>query len=223
MHFTALQKKIIDAFKSTDLARKFYLTGGTLLAVRYLGHRDSYDLDFFTGEPFTLAQVKKEIDTLVAVAKLKVTDVRHIADRWQWEVKKGSEHTKLELVWYNFKPLKRHLFWQGIMVDSLDDIAANKMMALMERHEPKDIFDIYHIIKKTHWSFSRLSGLLKNKFGVAIVPQTFFADAEIALKRLEAIRGMLLIKKAQNQDKILNDVRKYFHREARRFLHSQLR
>ena len=33
-------------------------------------------------------------------------------------------------------------------VDSLDDMAANKTMAMIDRTEPKDAFDIYFILKK---------------------------------------------------------------------------
>ena len=55
-------KKLSESIKASD---KFYLAGGTALALR-LGHRRSYDFDFFTDEKFnsdlngtTLETVKK--------------------------------------------------------------------------------------------------------------------------------------------------------------------
>ncbi len=223
MDFTPLQQKIVDGFKQTRLVRDFYLSGGTLLAVRYLGHRNSYDLDFFANHSFTFPSVEKEVAKLATEAKLTVSEVRHIADRWEWELGDGGEKTKFELVWYDFKPLERRVFWQGIMIDSLTDITANKMMAMMERHEPKDIFDLYYILKKTGWTVTRLLKLLKQKFGLPITAQTFYAEAERCLKRLEVVRGMLLTDDSKKQDKLFDDIHKYFDRQARRYLRGQLK
>lgn len=221
MEFTPLQRKIVDGFRRTRLVRDFYLTGGTLLAVRYLGHRRSYDLDFFSNHPFTLTQVEKEIIKLIDHAKLTINEVRHVADRWEWELSDQSDRTKLELVWYDFKSLRPHRYWQGIAVDTLPDIAANKMMALLERHEPKDIFDLYHIIKKKRWTVAHLTRLLKQKFGLPITPQTFYSEAERALKRLEAVRGMLLTEDPKQQDEQLTEIHTYFDLQAWRYLRSR--
>lgn len=223
MDFTPLQKKIIAAFKETSLVKNFYLSGGTLLATRYLNHRKSYDLDFFTSHAFTFADVEKEVKQIVAKNQLVVVEVKHVADRWEWELKDKTESTKFELVWYDFKPLRRRRLWQGIMVDSIEDATANKMMAMIERHEPKDIFDIYYILKKTGWTVARLLRLLKQKFGLPITEQTFFGEAEIALKRLGVLRGMLLTNDVKKQDKLFTDIHAFFDRQARHFLHRRLK
>jgi hypothetical protein len=48
---SAGQRRFLRLFSKTPDSTHFYLTGGTALAEFYLGHRYSFDLDLFTGEP----------------------------------------------------------------------------------------------------------------------------------------------------------------------------
>lgn len=218
MEFTPLQKKFIDAYKRTPLAKKFYLTGGTLLAVRYLHHRHSLDLDFFANEPVILGKIQPMINTIAKRTRIKVGDYRRVADRYEWEIRDNREHTKVEFVFYDFKPLKPRLHWQGILIDTLPDLVANKTFALFERHEPKDIFDIYYLLQKTKWKFPTLLRLAKQKFGLPVGEQMFFAEAELALKRLEAIRGLLLTDLPHEQDDLFKTIHDYFDQLARQHI-----
>ena len=44
---TPIQKNFLGMFSELPDQAQFYLTGGTALAEYYLGHRLSYDLDFY--------------------------------------------------------------------------------------------------------------------------------------------------------------------------------
>src|SRR3989344_9309864 len=46
------QRKTLDLFATTDLAKHFYFSDGTALAHFYLQHRKSEDLDFFNENEF---------------------------------------------------------------------------------------------------------------------------------------------------------------------------
>ena len=48
---SAGQRRFLRLFSKTPDSTHFYLTGGTALAEFYLGHRYSFDLDLFRGEP----------------------------------------------------------------------------------------------------------------------------------------------------------------------------
>lgn len=53
VNLTLKQRIIFDEFrKSNYLKENFYFTGGTALSAVYLQHRESEDLDFFSGEKF---------------------------------------------------------------------------------------------------------------------------------------------------------------------------
>jgi len=216
MELTPLQQKFIAEYKKTPLNERFYLTGGTLLAVAYLDHRRSLDLDFFANEPFTLSNIEHDVKEAVKEAGIDITEFRRVADRFEWQIKDTDtqEDTKVEFVFYDFKPINPHVAWNGILVDDLEDIAANKVFALLERHEPKDIYDLYFIIKKTKWGIKKLLQLEEKKFELPIALQTFFAQAEIALKRLDAIRGLLLLADQQKQDELFETIHDYFDHKA---------
>ena len=222
MEFTPLQKKFINAYKRTPLAKQFYLTGGTLLAVYYLHHRNSLDLDFFANKPVILGKIQPSINAIAKLAHIEVGDYRRVADRYEWEINDAREHTKVEFVFYDFKPLKPRLRWQGILIDTLLDVVANKTFALLERHEPKDIFDIYYLLGKTKWKLKKFLELMHQKFGLRIDEQTFLVDAELALKRLDAVRGLLLTEAPEQQDAIFKEIHRYFDHIAYEFLCKRL-
>lgn len=52
MILTPAHEIILSTLAKSDLADRFYWTGGTLLSHYYLHHRKSFDLDFFTEKPF---------------------------------------------------------------------------------------------------------------------------------------------------------------------------
>jgi predicted nucleotidyltransferase component of viral defense system len=61
---SAGQRRFLRLFSKTPDSTHFYLTGGTALAEFYLGHRYSFDLDLFTGEPDLLAPFCRVLETL---------------------------------------------------------------------------------------------------------------------------------------------------------------
>lgn len=222
MEFDPLQKKFIDVYKRTPLAKQFYLTGGTLLAVHYLHHRHSLDLDFFANKPVILGKIQPLLVDIAKRARVKLGDYRRVADRYEWEIRDNRDHTKVEFVFYDFKPLKPRLKWQGILIDTLQDLCANKTFALLERREPKDIFDIYYLLEKTKWKLKKFLQLMHQKFGLHISEQAFLMDAELALKRLDAVRGLLLTEAPKEQDAIFKEIHRYFDAIAYEYLRQRL-
>jgi predicted nucleotidyltransferase component of viral defense system len=166
------QKRTLGLFgKSESLRNLFYLTGGTALAAFYLEHRYSDDLDFFTSvsdfpqllvEKF-VADVKKEIGA---------DDIayRRLYDRRIFFLKKKEEELKMEFTLYPFPQLHEPEPRDGVPVDSLLDIAANKLMALVDRIEAKDFVDLYFIVKEKGITFVELCELVKKKFQFTIDP-----------------------------------------------------
>jgi predicted nucleotidyltransferase component of viral defense system len=125
------------------IEQSFFLTGGTALAVFYLYHRVSDDLDFFTLAPVDLS----ELDYWI---------------RAQWtegcsKIKEGPsflsfliDETKVEFV---LDPLSNTdnrasiTFENGnhLRVDNLRNIVSNKLGAIVSRQEPKDFVDFYFL------------------------------------------------------------------------------
>ncbi|NLI12417.1 nucleotidyl transferase AbiEii/AbiGii toxin family protein [Pelotomaculum propionicicum] len=149
MKLTALQKKVIKIFSQADKNKDFYFTGGTALAVCYLSHRKSEDIDLFTGNPVAVAPTAREFESRLKKAGLGVEVERRQSSFVRILVK---QELKVDLALdtpFRLKPPVR-LSLEGInfLVDDLTDVAANKMLALFGRAEPRDFIDVYFLSKE---------------------------------------------------------------------------
>jgi len=138
-----LQDEVLAAFSAVET--EFYLTGGTAASRGYLRHRFSDDLDLFVNddERFSLWA-----DRLVS----------SVADRAGWAVNVGLRDPrfvrfviaapevdlKVELV--NDVPSRVGQVTAHPTLgrlDSAENILANKLTALADRKEPKDLADVW--------------------------------------------------------------------------------
>jgi hypothetical protein len=123
----------------------FYLTGGTAASRGYLNHRFSDDLDFFVNDDdrFNL-WVERVIQALVS--------------QQNWELAISLKETRfarlsitqddltMKMEWVNDVParigdIRKHPILGRL--DSPENILANKITALLDREEPKDLADIW--------------------------------------------------------------------------------
>jgi predicted nucleotidyltransferase component of viral defense system len=146
-----IQKIVLDIFSKSGLAEKFYFTGGTALAFFYLKHRRSDDLDFFTEENFGLKDIEDFINELKRKLSLRSINVKKLNGRYEMIIQ-NKDFCRIDFNKYEYKALKKKNKFKNILIDSLEDISANKVLSLFDRDEPKDVFDIYFLIKKANLS-----------------------------------------------------------------------
>lgn len=182
------QEKVIALVVGESKLKNFYLTGGTALAAYYLHHRLSDDLDFFSfdeGDRIFLHAFAERIKTEIGAESARY---ERLHDRSQYFFNVGPDEFKVEFSRYPFKQLENAESVSGLKVDSFRDIAANKLMALLDRFDPKDFADLFFILKKT-----RLADVRKDvglKFGTKI--DNIFLGGEFAkAKRVEALPQMI--------------------------------
>lgn len=190
---TADQRAALEIFKAErPLAELFYLTGGTALAEYYFSHRYSDDLDFFTGEKeFPQLAIEALAGKIKALLGAQTLEYRRLYDRRIFFLKKDGGELKMEFTYYPFPHLQKPEAENGILIDSLHDIAANKLMALIDRLEGKDFADLYVIIEKGKLPLSVIRTLAEKKFGYTI--DTIALGSELAkVSALTALPKMIL-------------------------------
>lgn len=137
-----MQDKVIPAFKGSP----FYLTGWTALSRGYYNHRYSDDLDYFVNDHQDFHRIAER-----QVEKLRrMFDEINIAIKGEnyYRIFVGSERLKIEMV--NDVPshiggmVEHHILG---LIDSKENILANKLTALVDRSLPKDVVDIYYLLK----------------------------------------------------------------------------
>lgn len=188
--FTSLQQQIFDEFsKNSKLLKQFYFTGGTALSAVYLHHRESEDLDFFSEKDFDNDLIIEFIKHVSAVLKLdyKVT-LRERVRIFEF-LKRDKFIIKVDFGYYSHPRLKKGKKVQGVEIDSLEDIAANKMTTILQRTESKDFVDLYFLLKQyTIWD---LLHFVKIKFRMEIDP-VWLASGFLKAKKFESLPKMLI-------------------------------
>lgn len=124
--------------RKAGIVNNAYLAGGTALAL-HLGHRLSYDLDFFTAKQFTTQALLKKLG--------RIKSYHH--ERISWGTILGRlGDVKFSLFYYQYPLLKKPIKFQGINAASIEDIAAMKVAAVSERGTKRDFIDLYFILQK---------------------------------------------------------------------------
>ncbi|MBI4035677.1 nucleotidyl transferase AbiEii/AbiGii toxin family protein [Candidatus Daviesbacteria bacterium] len=164
---TPLQKFILTEFaKNNKLIKQFYFTGGTALSSAYLKHRDSEDLDFFSETDFDKDIPDRFIQKIAAFKKLQIRLTQREYTRIYELLRANKVEIKVDFAYYPYKRLKKGLTVSGIQVDSLFDIAANKLQTIVNRNEVKDFIDLYFLLKEfTLWD---LIYAVKEKFRIEL-------------------------------------------------------
>lgn len=150
---TKEQKNVLDELVKNEFFKsQFYFTGGTVLAHYYLQHRYSDDLDFFAENKFNNLTILSLVEELGK--KLNFNFQSRFAEvvyRFDLEFKNGIK-LKVDFGIYPYKRVEKGLDYKGFAIDSLLDIAINKLMTVNQRTDIKDFVDLYYLLKKfTIW------------------------------------------------------------------------
>ena len=202
------QLVVLDGFrKNQSLSSAFYLTGGTALAEFYLQHRYSDDLDFFTADEFSIVEIEKFIENLKFKLNARFVSYKKLYDRrmfiFQFE---NKPELKVEFSLYPFKQINPPQNFNGFFVDSMEDIATNKLMSIIDRNEPKDFFDLYFLLKEKFNIISLVENVNK-KFGFKIDLLTLGSElVKIKYLNFKIIRAIININH--------KDIKIFFEKQA---------
>ena len=142
MHWNILddnRKNILPLL--AELAKDFYLAGGTGLALQF-GHRDSIDFDFFTEKDFNASALFERILGIMA---------SHAVVKTQEEKNTLSilvdNSIKVSFMTYPYELLKPLIATEYFRIASPQDIGCMKLSAITGRSAMKDYVDIYFILQ----------------------------------------------------------------------------
>lgn len=141
-----LQQRILDAV-SAQLPGMF-LSGGTALGAFYLGHRRSADLDFFMREGADYDERVRQFVRLAEGSGLKVVAGSAGPGFRRFVVSDANETVPVDLVLDTAERISPPTVTpDGLVVDSLDDITANKLGAILGRAEVRDYVDLFFLAR----------------------------------------------------------------------------
>jgi len=172
----------------------FYLAGGTGLALQ-IGHRKSFDFDFFTNKEF----FPEELSSIIKQHNLSLEGEMHRHGTLYCVI----EDVKTSFIFYDCRLIFPTLPFNSTNVADWRDIVTEKLRTVGDRGQKKDFYDLYFGAQEL--GIAAIAELAYKKFGQDvnyfhfIKGLTYFEDAE---KNPEP---MLL-----NKDVSWNDVKKFF-------------
>ncbi len=143
---TALQAALLSGFFARE--QRFFLTGGGALAGYYFGHRTTEDIDLFTPPGPELEEATRAMREAASEAGATLEPQRTFPEFRRLLARRGDETCIVDLVIDRApvidedKPVR-----DGVRIDSLREIAANKLCAVIGRAEIKDLVDLEVLLR----------------------------------------------------------------------------
>lgn len=175
LYYKTIYPKTLELLKqisATNYFNEFALAGGTSLSLQ-IGHRISYDLDFFGQKEIDSIEI---LNTISAIAKPKIIhQTKNILIL-------NINEIKVDFVNYRYPLLKKLINKDGLRLVSIEDIAAMKLAAVAGRGKKRDFFDIYEILK--HYTLNQILGFYNSKYEdgsefLVLKSLTYFDDANL--------------------------------------------
>ena len=139
-HLKVLDKSQQEIVKRLKLSKEegFYLAGGTALALQ-IGHRTSIDFDFYTQKHFDSAQLSDYLKGTFSSLEVDFQEEDTL------KLKVGK--TEFSFFYYRYPLIGKLKEFQGIKLASIEDIAAMKIIAIVQRGTKRDFIDIFYLLK----------------------------------------------------------------------------
>ncbi len=130
------------------------MAGGTALALQ-IGHRISYDLDFFSNQDFQteslISDIRKSGVPFQVISEAEGTLMAEVGG------------VKVSLFKYEYEFMEKTIPFQGIELAGIMDIAAMKVIAISQRGTKRDFVDLYVILQEM--PFHRIAEHMIRRFG----------------------------------------------------------
>ncbi len=195
--------------KESAIRRLFYLSGGTALAEYYLHHRYSEDLDFFSETEFHPAAISVVLKKIQKKVGFHSVVIEQSFNRNLFFLHFDDDVVKTEFTYFPFPRIESQIKRNSIAIDSLLDIAVNKVFTIYQNPRARDFIDVYLILQKQKtWSMDSLTKKAKIKFDWHVDPVQLGAQF---YKVTEAKDEPRMIKKVHRKD-----WEAFFQKEAKR-------
>jgi predicted nucleotidyltransferase component of viral defense system len=146
---TPLQRDLLRAFFERE--QGFFLTGGAALVGYYLHHRQTTDLDLFATSDLAYERGRHALSGAAAALGATLEVRQDTPDFKRFAVARGDELVVVDLVRdrvAQLRPEKPVL--DGVRVDPIEEIVANKLTTVVGRMEERDLVDLYLLEREGH-------------------------------------------------------------------------
>jgi predicted nucleotidyltransferase component of viral defense system len=210
------QTKILS-FLSEDklISDSFYLSGGTALAEFYLQHRLSEDLDFFSEKEFDPLFISSTFKKIQDKASIEKINYEQSFNRNLFFLELKDDVIKTEFTYFPFTRIESEKKFGDLYIDSLIDIAVNKIFTIYQKPRSRDFIDLYSVLMhEESWKIDELVEKAQVKF------DTYMNPIQLSSQFVKAS----VLKDYPNMIKKIDEKewQSFFMKEAKRLTESKL-
>lgn len=204
------QKKILHLLsQEQSICDRFYLSGGTALAEFYLHHRYSEDLDFFSQQEFDSQSISVLFKKIRASAGIVAVEFQQSFNRNLFFLSTATDVIKTEFTYFPFPRIEQKKKIGSLFIDSLVDIATNKLFTIYQNPRSRDFIDLYLILKSNPaFSPDFLRSMATSKFDTHIDPIQLGSQYVKAKELKDYPRMVKKIDESEWQDFFMMEARK---------------
>ena len=182
--------EILHRLSSSELGRRFYLAGGTALALQ-IGHRRSNDLDYFTyGERIDRGKTLRAVERVLSAGG-RVETV--LSEPGQLDLAVGPQRRKVSFIAYPFPLSRPRVTVEGQGCADVLEIAAMKAYTLGRRATARDYVDIEAAITKAGVTLDEIVSVARSRFvlgGESVFSERMFLQQLVYTEDLEDDQGL---------------------------------
>jgi predicted nucleotidyltransferase component of viral defense system len=167
------QLRLFNILSGQSFIKDFYLAGGTGLAL-YIGHRQSFDFDFFIPADFDTSQI---INTLTRIGRYERSNEEKNT------INGILNGVRISFFGYRYDIIDDFRIFNNISLAGIRDIAAMKLEAIAGRGSKKDFIDMFFLLKQ--FTLEEIFSFHAMKYGIGLSNQyhhlkslVYFADAD---------------------------------------------
>lgn len=128
----------LKKISQTKMADNYYLAGGTACAL-HLGHRLSYDLDFFSLTPSDPQLIRNEL-----ISQGEIGIIQNDSGTFNGSL----DETKVSFFIYPYKLIDELITFEGVMIAGIRDLACMKLEVVSSRGSKRDFIDLFFLAQK---------------------------------------------------------------------------
>lgn len=206
---TKNQQALLKALSEEKIIQdSFFLSGGTALSEYYLHHRFSEDLDFFCEEEFDPQEISTMLKKLQKKLPIGKIDYQQSFHRNLFFLHLDDEVIKTEFTYYPFPRIEPSQKKKTLKIDSLLDIAVNKVHTVSQNPRSRDFIDLYFILHQKKWKLAELIKQAQIKFDSYIDPLQFGAQLMLVTSVKDYPRMIKKLDSSVWQKFFLNEAKK---------------
>lgn len=159
----------------SGIVKDVYLAGGSALAL-HLGHRKSYDFDFYTRLTLLVEDIAPQLAKIGSFKTTLLESPHTLLGEF--------EEVKISLFRYDYPLIDTVTIFKNITVAGVKDIAAMMLSAVTGRATKRDYVDLYILAKQFplekqfNW-YRKKFGKLGNNLYAIIKALSYYEDAEV--------------------------------------------